>query len=282
MKDKNCYLALYLGSTFFLSTGYSTVLRISSKDSWVSMILGILIGFLILFLVKKSKVGTFEHSWIGRFFQICFHSFMFLYSLSLILHFIVTFFLIQTPRAFLLLPLALLLIRISKLHYGTLNSLAKVCIPILLVLYLLIFIGLISHVHVDYILPVFTSSFADIFLSSIVFGIYLSIPYLLLEKHYSFKSYFISSTLVFIVGMFIILVLGTNEYALAYHPLYSLLQEIKVFNFMENLENILSFAFLIPVFFTLFISCVSLKKDFRNAHGFFVFFAFLSIVSIFL
>ena len=95
MKDKNCYLALYLGSTFFLSTGYSTVLRISSKDGWVSMILGILIGFLILFLVKKSKVETFEHSWIGRFFQICFHSFMFLYSLSLILHLLALSFLFR-------------------------------------------------------------------------------------------------------------------------------------------------------------------------------------------
>ena len=264
MNKQKDYLSLVLAGTFFLKVGYSHLFSITSQDSWLAMIWGAIFGFFFLLLAQRIKVND---CFLFRVARILIHLFLFGFASFLFLNFLHTFVLPNTPQWFLALPLFYLIYQIAKEGYDTLNHLAKILIPIFLFSYLVILIGLFPLLRVEKVFPIATTPISQIFLSSFLFTFYSLMPYLLFDKNQLLKSnvpknYLISSLFVILIGILSILVLGPNLLNLYPYPEFALLREIKIFDFMENLGNILSFVYLIPLFLTICFSFIRIKDDF--------------------
>ena len=264
MKNHKNYLSLFLAGTFFLKVGYSHLFSITSLDSWIAMIWGAILGIFFLLLAQRIKVND---CFLFRVAKILIHLFLFGFASFQFIYFLHTFVLPNTPQWFLVLPLFYLIYQIAKEGYDTLNHLAKILIPIFLFFYLVILIGLFPLLRVENVFPIATTSVSQLLSSSFLFAFYSLMPYLLFDKNQLLKSnvpknYLISSLFVILIGLLSILVLGPNLLILYPYPEYVLLREIKIFDFMENLGNILSFVYLIPLFLTMSFSFIRIKDDF--------------------
>ena len=109
-------------------------------------------------------------------------------------------------------------------------------------------LSLISKINIYNFLPLFTTS-KNNFLKVILYSYTLSsaplIPVLILNnyKDRSLKTillgYLIGTVLIITYLFFILAVYGVDLASLAYYPGYFLLKNIKIFNFIERVENIL-------------------------------------------
>ena len=276
MKKQIHYPSFLIACTFFLGMGYSLIFYLSSQDSWISMIIGLFIGNGIILLLKRVQKRRILYSLkspsLIKISSFLFHVLLLIQILFVCQNFATTFYLPKTPSWFLLIPVFLLIYKVSKSGYRAINSLSKIFLFLLLCLFFMTLIGLAGHLQIDSLFPVYTVDYEHILSSSLVFASYTTIPYFmfLFSKEESFKSllsYNLSSLFVLFFGMLITLVLGPNLISLYRYPEYAILKEVKIFNFIENMENILAFLFLIPLSISLFLATIHLNQVFKKKNS---------------
>ena len=118
-------------------------------------------------------------------------------------------------------------------------------------IFLFDFMSLIGEVKLDNLLPIFIVSKKDIFISSITFAFYFTIPLTNLfslnlnqidDKNKFKKYYYLGITLSFIIAILSIFTTiclsGTKINELFDYPIYTTLKRIKLFSFLDSLENV--------------------------------------------
>ena len=270
----------FLSQVSFFPVISHILFKTTKQDTWISVIIGCVIGFifikLFLFLQQKKKdMSIFEYCVykLGNIFGNTINIFLCFITLFIITIIFSKFcvflnvnFLNEIPT--LALGLFLLLVSIYAVNKGfeTISRTAQLLAILSLILFVLGFVLLIYYTDVNNIKPIFNSGISNITKSSLLYSLSSIIPIFLLLvvpktevtniKNYNksvLLGYIISTVMTFLIFLITILVLGSNLAIIFEYPEYIALKQIQFFHFVERLENFISIIWIFNVFvFTTF------------------------------
>lgn len=263
-KTKTAALSYFLGRTFFLGFGFSVLFKLLNKDTWIVAILGSVLGFLLLIFFDYWKKNHPINTMLKKGLFFLYNFFIFSQILFIFETFCSSFYLIKSPIFYIILPIPFVIYKITKNGFSTITKVAEVLLPISLFVYILVIFGLLKDMNLNYFQPILTSESKNILIGTIYFAIYSTAPFFLLwnvntDKKLA-KSYLLSMVSVFFVSIFIAGILGPNLSQIYRFPEYMTMKKIKLFNFIEKVENIVSITWLFSLFITLSVTGWNMKE----------------------
>lgn len=281
------YLCYFLTRASFLGVGYSYILKRSSKDAWLTTILGLIIGYFIVLTFKKIldyKEGKnlneiFGHKlsdYILKLFIIIFALYI-IFQLHFILQtFLTSFFLILTPPWFIVFPFLLILCFIVTKGIKNIAKVSESLFWISVIFPIIIFMVLYSNIDFKHFLPIYTLKTTNLLYSSFIFATLTSVPNIFLlniknngkniTKMYMYSAFSIILMFTLIIGVF-----GPALATSYRYPEYMILKRIKALGFIEKVENIISIVWLLDGFFLVSMAarCIYdlLPKKYNNKIG---------------
>lgn len=276
-KKQKLSVMYFLSRAIFLGVGYSLLFDKVGKDAWISVILGTIIGSGIVYLISKIlkykkdknlKELFKEMKWLGTILKIIYFAFLIflLYECVLIMQTMTTsFFLINSPPLFVGLTGAFLVILTIKENDTTLFKVAESLIAIAVVTVIITFLVLMPYGEIEAFLPVLTSSPKMLLIGSIYYATISTGPLLLTldfkdDGKKLIKMYLFTSLIIFIICITIIAVLGPELIQIYRFPEYMVLKRIKIMDFIEKIENIISIIWILDAFMILATTSHTLKN----------------------
>ncbi len=275
-KRKTLSMCYFLGRAFFLGFGFSVLLNISNKDSWICFLCGSILGLLFVYALSKIKenmksLTLKDHLGKSKLFKIIILTIFFLFNvfimsqlLFILETFASSFFLIHSPKFFILIPIVFLIYRITIKSWSTIGRISEIFMPLSLVIVIFSIIFLTTYGQIENFKPLFTESTFDFIKSTLYYASFSSAPFLLLlnaplKDTKLVKGYILSTLSILLIGTLIIAVLGPNLIQIYRFPEYMILKKIKIFVFLEKIENIISITWILDVFMTLAISANNIR-----------------------
>ncbi|WP_082235381.1 GerAB/ArcD/ProY family transporter [Halobacillus massiliensis] len=252
---------------------------IAGQDAWAASLLGMVIGFLLVFLYHKIGVvldnQTFVEAaidvygnWVGRIICIFHLSFIFLLA-SLVLRnigdFMTTQILVHTPLQFTHILFLLVVIWGARLGIEVMGRSAEVFIIWVVFLLLFLFISLLPQIEMQNLKPVFDSGFKAITGGSFTLlntpvlemVVFLMIYPQVKEKAKAKKAWLIALLIgggfLVLITLFSILILGGELTKLNQYPIYEIASKINIAGFWEGIEIIVAIVWMLTIFFKLVI-----------------------------
>ena len=297
MQKINCkeifVISFFLVCNLFIGFGNSQLIKTASSTALISTILGFIIGFIPIYLIIYiSKYTTdknifelleYKFKFVGKIINLLlFLSLLLMGIISIwnIMNFTISQFLSETPY-FLVGLIVFLLTTIAAIKgIETIGRTGTVFMPIFIIFTIFVWVSLIPSVETNNILPIMNISKMNFIKSIIMCSTYSTFPLFLLlsirqndivDKE-NFKkaiilSYVLGFLCLYIVGFFILSVFGVNLAKIYTYPEYSLFKEIRIYGFIEKVENILSIilyiVFLISDSFETYFNKEFLKNMFK-------------------
>lgn len=297
-KRKIYSLSYFLGRSFFLGFGYSVILSITDSDSWICFILGTLIGIILVYAISKIKQQMKDKNikdylnqkkilkYIILFLFFLFNICIMCQLLFIFETFASSFFLIHSPTFFILLPIVFLIYRITSKSWHTIGRIGEIFMPISLIIVILSLAMLTPYGKINQFMPILNHNPKDMIAMTIFFAFYTSAPFLLLlnapmKDTKLIRKYLLSTATIVLTGILIIAVLGPNLIKIYRYPEYMILKKIKIFEFLEKIENIISITWILDVFMTLSISANNVRHTLPKKLNKFSFLLILGILYLF-
>lgn len=276
-------LVIFTLRSFYNGIGIQNILKISKYDTWISILLGIIIGFLPILIVmylNKKNTNLFDilKSKIAKFIIMLFLCFSFITLLHDFISFSNLKYLFETSNLIIALLFILPSLYIVNKGIEKIGRSALFMFYISVFLFFIICISLIQFIDFNNLKPILKDGFIPILKSSIHFISYSLAPILFLSiipkeeknyKEYNKKiliGYIISSFSIFIIIFYITTVFNYQYASLFNYPTYFLFKKIE-YKFLSNIENILSLFFIIDYFYTIFVYMYLIKyyleKEFK-------------------
>ena len=280
MKEKP-FIIYFLTQSLFLGFGISILFSISSKDCYIGALLGLLIGFVIIYLYSKflelKKKRTLkeilkQNKILGIFVYllIIIASYILLiYSLVIYKVFVASFMLIKTPEILLLIPIVIFGTYGAFKGLTVINRVAESLIPIALGLAAFAFLGVVGLFDTTNFLPILTTTPSNFFKTAITFAGISTFPNILTihyqeKPKYMLTTYSLTCLLIIATIIYINGILGEEIVHIYRFPEYMVLKQLKLFQFIEKVENILSIAWIFNIFILLMTSIHSIKELLPN------------------
>ena len=265
--------------TMFFGIGLSNIVRSCKESFWISVILGILMGSIIVLMFSKIWFSSSNALFIdnNKFKNICYIIIITFYTivcLSTLTNLIVSIYLTKLSPFIICLPLIFLMI------YGSKDKEVLGRISILLLILCLILVSIIIatvsfQIKIDNFLPLFNTKWQIILKEACNYAFYSTSPLLLLSlysptevngiKKYSIvKTYFVASILILVAFLLTVGVMGTDLVNLYRYPEYIVLKIVSVFNFINNIENITAFFWIMIYIVFSLTTALSLKVTIQN------------------
>lgn len=253
------------------------MLDYTNNDTWIAAILGSLLGLMFCFLVKKilDKKGKKsltqllkELKFIGiiiRIFLTLMAIMMLIVLLFTLQTFAKSFFLTKSNTFFVLIPIVILITYLGFKGYNLLSYILEFFLPIAGVFTILSLASLLFKADLTNLKPFFSHNNLDMIKSIIVYFSFSASPLIFLldlefENNSIVNSYIISSVISIVAIIVISTVLGHILSKVYRFPEYMVLKEIKMFNFVEKVENFFSTSWLLDNFVTLSFLLCFLKR----------------------
>lgn len=277
-----CTLIPMISSSTVLGSGFLFLYNKTNTSSVISMIIGLIISIIftvIFFKLFKTmpnktlsqKIEALVPKWLYYIINICLTIILISIS-SLILFRLISFFntqfLTDIPKIILSLVLIMLPLYISTKNVESLTRFSSIALFISIFVFLFNVLTLIPEIKIVNLLPIINASYKDIFLTSIFFAFLFSgSSFLLLIvpknnisnpkklKKYIIISYVFSAIMVLIINVWTLGALGIELINLYTYPVYIVLKKIRVFEFVNSIENI---TFLMWYFILIVSSSLSL------------------------
>ncbi|RBW68718.1 spore gernimation protein [Bacillus taeanensis] len=252
----------------------SNVATESMEDSWISALISLGVGLLLvsLYSVLGSRFPNITliemsekilGSWFGKIVGILLVSYFFLDSgviLWQVGDFIVAQVLPDTPIQFVLVIFLLVVVIAMRLGIEALSHAAEIFFPVVIVLFFILIFLIFPQVELKNLQPLLGEGFKPAIRGSLpLIGYYLESVILLMifpciqQKIKVGRAYrlgmFIGGSLLFIIIFFSIAVLGADFTNRHIYPSYMLAKKITVGHFLERIEVVMASIW----FFTLFI-----------------------------
>lgn len=264
------------------------LVNIGGVDSWISIILGTILGIFILTIYlsiynfksdlsfyEKIKVLFNKKSFIILnmfiFISILFSSILF-WNLT---NFISSQYLYNTPSYFIEI---IFLITIGYFLSHKKTTIFRACLIfayIFIVFYLFSFFGLINKIDLNNFKPMFQTNFLNIIKCTFIYISYTAIPMFFMNiiskkkiENFSNKSiivtYIISNLVIFSVLFIVISIFGIDLARIYQYPTYHVLKRV----FIERIENILSMGLIIVLLIPCSIMCYFSQDLIKNTYHF--------------
>ena len=278
----------------FHGFGIENIMEISKYDTLISILIGSVLGIipiLLLCYINKRNINLFD--FLNSIFKekttkiLSFIIIIFLfYNLITITNDFINFanvkYLFETPNIFIAILFIFPIIYICHKGIETIGRTGIILFIISLVIFFINDFALLNLIDINNLKPILSSSTFNIMKGSIYYVLYMISPILFLsivpKSDETYKKYnkaliygYVTSTLSIICITFYIMTIYNYEYiSLFSYPAYFTLKKIK-YGFIANVENILSFYFIIDYFMTITIllysifyflnNCINLKKN---------------------
>lgn len=280
-------LLFFIIRASFVGICSSSIYRISMQDSYISIILGILIGIipivLLYFIMRKypSKniieiINEVFGKYIGNIINIVLGIFILIYTSTLftnLLTFISSQYLYKTPELVIAITFSIALIYVLNKDINSISKTATILFYITCLLFLLNIFGLYSQINIDNLKPLFNSGFnnivkgASIFISYNVLPIFIIgiIPYNEITNH---KKYIKTNILfctfsfisIFILAFLLLTIYDINLINLIQHPEFHLLKRLTLVGSIQHFENILSIQWIFDIFIYVVVASYYLSQ----------------------
>lgn len=267
-KKQKLSIIYFLSRAVFLGVGYSLIFDISGKDAWISVIIGILLGTIIVYSIskileyKKDKnlKDLFQDmKLLGTIIKALYFVFLIflMYECIVIMQTMTTsFFLINSPPLFIGLSGAVLVILTIKENDTTLFKVAETLVIIGIVTASITFLILIPYGEIEAFQPILTTSFKNIIIGALYFTAISTGPLLLTldfkdDGKKMIPTYLFSALMLLLICILIIAVLGPELIKIYRFPEYMVLKRIKVMDFIEKVENVISIIWILDAFMIL-------------------------------
>lgn len=273
-------LLIFASRSFYNGIGFQAILGFGKYDTWLSLLIGFAIGFipiLILMYLNKKEVNLFEivKSKIVKFVIMIFLCLTFTTLLNDFINFASLKYLFETPNLIIALLFILPGIYIVNKGIETIGRSALFMFYISFILFFLNSFALVKYIDISNLKPTLIDGILPVLNGSIHFVSYSIAPILLLsilpKNNQEYKSYnkklvigYIISSLSIMVIMFYVTTVFNYQYtSLFNYPVYFVLKKIE-YEFLSNVENVLSLFFIIDYFFTILVYMYSIKYYLKN------------------
>lgn len=262
-----------LGRSLFLGGGISLMLKYGSKDAGLAIILGFLLGIALIYLYSYVSFDSIQEylkkheilNLIIKGFLLLFYLFMIFYLLTIFAIFIYSFYLPFTKTIISCTPFVLLAVYLSSKKMTGIIRVSKILFYINLILIVIKYTMLAPYLNLENFLPVFTIGFKNLFKTALIFAIFTTSPYLLLiDNKTSFKTnlkcYSANFIIILLMIFYLIGVFGGPLAQTFSYPEFSILRQINVFNFIQNIESFLAVNWLFDIFIAISIGATKIKE----------------------
>lgn len=253
-------LSFYLTRALFLGGGLSLLVSLSKNDLLFSGIVGMLLGYVLLYLFfKKGRINNLVSVIIA-----CSVLFMNALSNTVLTS---TYLLYSTPICLITLIFFITLIYTSKFKFSIIGRICEVFIVVASIEIFLAVIGLIPFIEIDNTLPMFSTRFINIIKGIVVFTGASLLPNLLLlnyKENLKFRDihfgYIVGSILMILVLFLIISIYGSEFASITRFPEFMILKKIDIMGYFNNIENVLVTEWMINILICSMV-CIKVIKD---------------------
>ena len=260
MKKKNKeYLTLtnFFSKALFLGIGISKILIDVRESTIFSLLIGTVIGTLILLLL--NKLSYYNSHGIRKLIM-----FIIIYTLLVIglvefTTLISSIYLIDIKKYILMIPTLIVIVYMNSKDINIHYKISAMFYSVALVIFLIALFSLTPQIDYLNLLPLFNVKFKKILFGGLEFGLFSVVPNLLygglnVKKDKNIiKRYLISNLLLFLVFIVTQGILGIELVKMFKYPEYIVLKKISLLDFINNVENIISFLWLFTIFMYLSI-----------------------------
>ncbi|MBE6147969.1 MAG: hypothetical protein E7167_00440 [Firmicutes bacterium] len=249
MTKENFSLVYFLTRPLFLGLAFSLLYNQSGSDAIIACLLGSLLGIGLLYFINKMNFSTDNFKLI----QLIIYIYFLILACLVLETFIGSFFLLTTPKLMIIAPSIILCLYTSFKSMKTIKRTTFLLLFLGLTFFGIAAVSLGNFFTIDNITPLFTHSTSSIFKSALVFASLSTAPNILLkEENIKFSKhikYYLFSSLIHLLVCIITLGALTPNVAKMYSfPEYMVLKRIKIFGFIENIENIITAIWYIDLF----------------------------------
>lgn len=286
-------LIYFLSHCMFVGIAIHNILKITRQDSFISIIIGFLIGLIPLYVFYKllnceeenniiDKIN--KHFILGKFinlliiFLIIFHAGCCLWNLC---NFVNSQFLFHTPLLVIGICFMIAVIYVTSKGITIIGRTGIILFIFSVLLFILTISSLVGYYEIRHIMPLFESSLSNIFNSSLTSICYNILPiYVLLivpknnitdNKKLGkslFYTYLYTFLATFLIMYSIIAIFGPPLALLYQYPEFHLLKIINVGNFFQRVESILSMQWLFTFTMSLILYVYYAKEGIKNLFNF--------------
>lgn len=274
-------LSFYLTRTLFLGGGFTLLIKLSKNDFLIASILGMLIGYFLLFcFFKKDKVSKLINIIIALSTLV----------MGILANTVLTsnYLLLNTPTLLIVVIFFLTLLYASVKDFKVIGRVVEIFIFISVLEILLALSNLLGLIQINRMLPLFTTDSLNIVKGIMVFIGASVLPNILLINYkgdLKFKDvqygYIVGCLLMIIVLFFIISIYGSEFASIARFPEFLILKKIDIMGYLSNLENVLVTEWIFNVLVSSWV-CIKVLRNNVNNKLFYSIVLFLIVSSEFL
>ena len=278
--------------------GFFLLFKYAGKDAWISVILGTILGVVIMYLyhlIKKylnneTLKSKLNKSIWGKFFLtilVIFYLYIMMIILILLPMFVNSFYLLYTPKILIVVPFVLISLYLSQKSKNTLTNLSSLLFVISIFTIIIFYSLLTKYNDINNLLPIFSTKTKSILTATFIYASITSIPNIALINYPNntfkddLKNYLWSSLTNLGITFLTILSLGEPLIKIYSFPEYDVLKQIKIFNFIENIENFSIIVWDIDLFITFTVMATNLKETLPKKYNK-VYFYLLIFITLFI
>lgn len=281
-------LLWFLTRATFIEITAEILLNSAHQDSWISILIAIIIGIIPFSLysylknkfpdkniiqINKEKLGKF-----GTFLNLILIAATFIFAICsywIIVHFIDSQYLYRTSTTIIIIILILPVIYTITKNFHVFSKVSLIMFYISLIFIIIILSGLIGNVNVDNIKPILNNNPNNILYGSFCFIGFNIMPLFLLNiipknniKNYSPKKsfifYLISGLSLLNVMFLTISIFGIHLSELYNYPSFHLLKRVSVLDIIDRVESILSLEWFLALFVQIMMSLFFIKEALKE------------------
>ena len=281
------FLSTFLYRSFYIIGLFNLIISISKNDSIFSIILGSIFGLILVkcyfYINDKMPSKNIFEKINASFPKVIAKVFIFILILLFIL---ISSYILYNLSLFVnynllndinILPISILLVLscvyLSSKGINTITRASGIFIFILIFLVIISLVALINYSNPVNLYPLLTNKFFNIYEGSIYYSI-LSVTSLFLlliipkdkiecNKKYSkymITAYIVNSVYILISFILVISILGIKLTSILNYPDIIVLQKVSLLNFIERIEDIISFKFMFDGFLTIAVTIFYIKE----------------------
>lgn len=277
MRAKNSYIVYFLTKSLFLGFGLAILFDNAGKDTYIGIILGLFIGLLFTYfysyIIKKKESQSLKdifknHKIIGpitRILLLLISIIITTYILVIYKIFVVSFLLVNSPELFVSIPFIILTVYCAFKGLKVIRRVSGSLLIISLIFFLIIFGSLFGFIETTNFMPILSSPPTSILKTALFFAGISAFPNIL-TLHFKgniegYTKMYILAAIVLIISTFLIEgVFGEILVNTFRFPEYMVLKQIKLFQLIEKVENILSVVWVFDLLIAMIMSIYSIKE----------------------
>lgn len=259
--DEKNYLSLthFFSKALFLGIGIAKIIMDAKTNAIYSMILGTIIGSILLYFINKLNYNNMNN--IKKIIMFILIYILFIIGINELTNLITSIYLIDSNNFFVMLPLIIVILYINTKNITINIKIAHILLFLFNAFFIICFLSLIPEIDTLNYLPLFNLNIKNILFTSIEFALFSVTPNILYggikyNKNINnkiIKNYIISNIVIILMILTTTGVLGYELVNLFKYPEYVVLKKISLLDFINNIENILSFCIIFALFIFLSI-----------------------------